>query len=105
MCELLPEFFFYIYTQNFDLKQKKKRYQIQTDTWLESNDTTRLFYTSRLKYLFSSWRQLFKIKPDVIYINSLFSTATQPNLFQVLFYAHFYKCKIIIAPRGELDEG
>ena len=105
MCKLLPEFFFYVYTQNFDLNRKQNPYQVQTDTWLEGNDTTKLFYTSRIHYFFSSWKQLFKVKPDVIYINSLFSTATQPNLFQVLFYSLFHKCKIIIAPRGELDEG
>jgi len=52
-----------------------------------------------------AWRQLFRIKPDVIYINSLFSTATQSNLIQVLLYSLFNKCRVIIAPRGELDEG
>lgn len=103
MCNLLNGFFF-IYTQNFDLNNEKSPYPVEINSWIE-NGSSKVFYTTKSDYRFSSWRQLFHIKPDVVYLNSLFSTATQLNLFQVLFYSLFHKCRIIIAPRGELDEG
>jgi glycosyltransferase involved in cell wall biosynthesis len=104
MCNLVADFSFYIYTQNFDADTQSQPYQLPVNTWLPGS-SSQIFYTTKWYYRFLSYKQLYKIKPDVIYFNSLFATATQSNLVQSGFYALFNKCKIIIAPRGELDDG
>lgn len=95
----------YIYTQNFDFNQKQYPYKITKDQWIKQENFSNVCYQNQFKYHFASWIQLFKVKPDVIYLNSLFSIATHTNLIQAIIYALFYRCKIIIAPRGELEQG
>lgn len=95
----------YIYTQNFDFNQKQYPYKITKDQWIKQDNFSNVCYQNQFKYHFASWIQLFKVKPDVIYLNSLFSIATHTNLIQAIIYALFYRCKIIIAPRGELEQG
>ena len=104
MCNLNTDFSFYVYTQNFDQGMENDPYQLPKNTWIAGSGS-QVFYTDKNGYRFSSYKQLKKIKPDVIYFNSLFSTATQSNLLQTWFFALFNKCKIIIAPRGELNDG
>lgn len=95
----------HIYTQNFDFNQKQSPYKITKNQWIKQDNFSKVSYQNQFKYHFASWIQLFKIKPDVIYLNSLFSIATHTNLIQAIIYALFYRCKIIIAPRGELEQG
>lgn len=77
---------------------------VKTDVWNEV-DGTQVLYLSRNKVKFSNLReQISKVKPQLIYINSVFSTLSiflltlrRLNLIPTL--------PIILAPEGELSDG
>lgn len=94
----------YVFTSNRDLKSKKELGVI-TDTWLKYESNLFVFYSksgnSRRKYIRI---ELERIKPDIIYINGLFTPAF--SFFPLLLKEKLSKeIKWVIAPRGMLQQG
>jgi len=102
---LSNNFQFFVLTKNFDLNQKLNPYNLKINKWITQNNNSQIRYVNSFRYYFFTWIQLFIIKPNFIYLNSFFSVGTRTNLFQAMFYSFFYNCKIILAPRGEFDNG
>ncbi|WP_295624859.1 glycosyltransferase family 4 protein [uncultured Corynebacterium sp.] len=79
---------------------------VPSNEWSRFGDTP-TFYASvdDARNLWAMYREVRKLRPDVIYLNSMFSTkfSVIPRLLAAL---GFFKPKaILLAPRGELDPG
>ncbi|SEG42690.1 Glycosyltransferase involved in cell wall bisynthesis [Halpernia humi] len=106
LATLMGEHFeIYIYTQNYDFKKREIKYKIDTGIWIDQENHSKVKYVNHFTYYFRATKQLYEIKPEVIYFNSLFSISTMTNILPSLIYSIINKSKIIIAPRGELDSG
>ena len=102
---LSGNFQFFVLAKNFDLNQKLNPYNVKTNEWISQTNNSQIRYVNSFRYYFFTWIELFTIKPKYIYLNSFFSIGTRTNLLQALCYRLFYKCEIILAPRGEFDNG
>ena len=90
----------FIVTQNHDMGEQTP-YETIIDGW---NDRTnaRVMYLPDNKYNISSFEKVIcEIQPDYIYLQGLF----QRCVFPVLKLAQKYKCRVVLAPRGELCSG
>lgn len=102
---LSGDYEFFVLTKNYDLGQKKQPYNISTNKWIRSNKF-QIKYLTDVQYKMFVLSNILKIKPDVIYFNSFFSMTTQLNLIKVRVCQLFgHKIKVVVAPRGEFDEG
>lgn len=99
---LNDEFKFYVLTLDRDKGDNKPYSSIKTETWLEK-DNYQIYYSSN-KSMKKIRTCIKETQPDIIYLNSFFSwtDSIQIVLLNKLF---LIKSKIIIAPRGEFDEG
>lgn len=89
---------YYIFCSNRDLNNESL--SVNSDTWLEYNKNTKVFYASNI-YLKKKFLQLCdEILPDVIYINGLYSIPF--NVIPIIYGKSPTK---IIAPRGMLHKG
>jgi glycosyltransferase involved in cell wall biosynthesis len=96
------DFDFYILTSAFDLGDQKPYNNVLLNQW---HDQDGVF----IKYLDKAYLNyptikgnLFEVNPDVLYLNSLFSTNF--TLYPLRF-ARKYTKKVILAPRGMLGKG
>jgi len=102
---LSGDYEFFVLTKNYDLGRKKQPYNISTNKWIRLNKF-QIKYLTDVQYKMFVLSNILKIKPDVIYFNSFFSMTTQLNLIKVRICQLFgHKIKIVVAPRGEFDEG
>lgn len=100
ICNLLDEFQFYIVTKDHDLGEKI-RYSDITDGWNKS-DNCMVLYLNDNKFNKKSFGEIInEIKPDIIYLQSLFQRCT----ISYLQLAKKYHIKLLLAPRGELCKG
>jgi len=102
---LNDELEFYVITSDRDLGDVNKYSNIVFNTWNKYNENVYVYYISPfIPKLWAIASILFKLKPNKIYINSLFSTrfGILPLVYSSLF---FDPHKIILAPRGMLHEG
>jgi len=93
---------FYIFTTNRDLD--KSTLPVDSNKWLPYKKVAKIFYGSGVLRVFRYVSLVKNVKPDVIYINGIYS------FFYVilpLFFSAFLvsKPKIVIAPRGMLQAG
>lgn len=100
--ELKDEFDIYVYTSDRDLGDENPFEGIKLNQWIEE-DGYRVLYNSpdhqNLKTLKPSLRE---IKPDIVYINSMFSWS-----FSILplWAMRRLSAKVVLAPRGMLKKG
>lgn len=100
LCSLLNEHEFYIITKNHDLGETEKYINIRDDWNVENN--RRILYLSDKDFNKNRMEQeIKKIKPDILYLQSLFQSCTIP----CLYLARKYSIKVLLAPRGELCKG
>ena len=96
-------FDFWVITRDHD-SDRIQFDSVKVDEWNKIADV-QVFYLSRKSVNISKLRELIqKVRPDSIYINSIFSTLS--NLVLVLHrLALIPSLNIVIAPEGELSEG
>ncbi|NOI19532.1 glycosyltransferase [Vibrio coralliilyticus] len=90
-----------VVTTNHDFNDSKPYSNVSFDepVYLNGYNVT---YMSKVTLLRVK-KQIEKISPDSIYLNSFFSKFTR--LVLTLSYLGLINCKIILAPRGELSQG
>lgn len=93
-----------IVTGNTDYNECEPYPDIQPDTWIKRGGKN-VWYASPRKRTWSEFRELLvKEKPDVVYLNSMFSTRyTLIPLLLCLFFLP--SARIVLAPRGMLAKG
>lgn len=98
------EFEIYVLTTDRDLMDNSPYENIITDKWVALSGRYKIFYCSPSNLSWRSILALIKdIRPDFIYLNSLFSRyfTIYPLLMRKIGVV---KCNIILAPRGMLKE-
>lgn len=99
-CNLMKNDDVYIVTSDHDLGESN-RYSEINDGWNDRGNC-KVLYLSDKNYNISSAKNIVsQIKPDVLYLQSLFSKQT---LFG-LICSKKYGIKTLLAPRGELNQG
>lgn len=102
---LSDKYSFYLLTSDRDLGDKMPLKGIIPDQWVDQNDNTHIRYTSKDAMTGDLIKQVIEeVKPDIIYLNSLFSLRYTLIPFYILNKIG-YNGKIIIAPRGMLHQG
>ena len=93
---------FYVVTSDRDLGDSSPFTSVLIDQW-NYNDETNIIYLSPKKQKIKVYKQIIKsIKPDIIYINGIFSLNFS---IKPLFVSKQFNIKTIIAPRGMLGGG
>lgn len=100
-CNLMSNYECYIVTRNHDLGDTEPYKGIKSGWNVLSN--VNVLYLSDKKFNIITFKNIIsKIKPDVLYLQSLFSiNSTLPSLI----LAKIYRLPVILAPRGELCSG
>jgi glycosyltransferase involved in cell wall biosynthesis len=92
----------YVFTSDRDLGSPKPYENIKTDEWISVDGNVQVFYCSPQQLGWKNVKtQLSAIQPDLIYLNSMFSTRFTifPLLIQRLYGIN---SKVILSPRGML---
>ena len=95
-------FTLFIFTRDRDLTDKSPYADVPRMNW-ESVGKARVLYTSDLS-LRHIRKRIFEVMPDIIYLNSFFSTLTIKTLF-LRKLGLLPDCAFVVAPRGELSPG
>ncbi len=99
-CSLMEEHDCYIVTHDHDLGEKA-RYDHVVSGW-NNRGNCKVLYLSDGEYRADVFERVVQeIRPDVLYLQSLF----QRCVFPCLKLAKKYRIKTLLAPRGELCEG
>lgn len=99
-CTLMSGYDKYILTLNHDLFEKREYENIQYG-WNDRGNS-KVLYIKDSEYNKSYFCSIIKdIKPDVLYLQSLYQSCVLPCL-QI---AKKYRIKVLLAPRGELCSG
>lgn len=95
----------YVLTGDRDLGDEFPFLDIQLNSWLDFDKNIKVNYLSKEHQSFSGIKTILnQIKPDIIYLNSMFSIVF--TIFPLLIYnKKFFNTKLIIAPRGMLQNG
>lgn len=102
---LSDQYDFYLLTSDRDLGDKTPFKGITTDQWVTQTDGSRVRYASKKSMNADSVKQVIEeVKPDIVYLNSMFSLRYTLLPLYVLNKIG-YTNKIIIAPRGMLHAG
>jgi glycosyltransferase involved in cell wall biosynthesis len=103
--QLGQEFHFLIVTSDRDLGDRQPYSGIVADRWVQRGHAD-VFYCSPGH---RGWRALLRTPqvktPDLLYINSLFSSWS--SIYPLIHYrlGHFGQAPVLLAPRGELSKG
>lgn len=96
------DFDFYLFTSDRDYQDTEPYPNIAVDRWTEEHPT--VFYSSRSLEQKIYFQLLEDVKPDMVYLNSLFSSQSR-----TVFLSHLLRAggapKVLAAPRGELSPG
>ena len=99
-----PHFHFKVVTGNCDLGETTPYPEVKSDAWNTLAGGEEVFYCSAKFLTHSNISGLIRNeKPDVIYLNSMFSQWF--TLAPLLAARQFGKVKVVIAPRGMLSPG
>lgn len=99
-CSLMDNYDCYIITHNHDLGEKKQ-YDNIVSGWNDRGNS-KVLYLGDNEYISSRFEEIIcEVKPDIIYLQSLFQTCVLP----CLTLAKKYGTKVLLAPRGELCAG
>ena len=99
---LKHEYEFYILTSVYDLGETEPYPNVPQNQW-HDRDGVLVKYMNREALTMASVRtNILEIKPDILYLNSLFS-----KLFTIapVFVANRRRIKVVLAPRGMLGQG
>jgi glycosyltransferase involved in cell wall biosynthesis len=100
---LSEEFDFSIFTSDRDLGDKQPYKNITTDTWMQVANNTRVWYASPQFLKSSNIRRIItEVNPDIVYLNSMFSSGFSLLPLWILRSIKF-NGRIILAPRGMLN--
>lgn len=95
---------FYVFTSDTDLGEPKPYPDFVSDEWIALSPGENVYYGQHGTYSRKKLSSVIhSIKPDVVYLNSMFSVRFTIIPLIVLFFAK-HKCKIILAPRGMLND-
>ncbi|MAU76053.1 MAG: hypothetical protein CL831_04165 [Crocinitomicaceae bacterium] len=100
-----PDLEFFVLAGAYDLGEEEKMEGVDEGVWsqLEGITGVQVRYENRLCWRKSNWKHVFdEVKPDVLYLNSLFSRAFT---FRPLKIARAKGVKTVLAPRGMLGAG
>ena len=96
---------FYLVTLNRDLGDNKPYKGINTNTWTTVGKVS-VFYIDGNYIKKSAFNEILeKVRPDTIYLNSLFSLYFSIYILWLLSISRFSKIRLLLAPRGELSPG
>ena len=99
-CSLMDEYDCYIVTHDHDLGEKARYDHI--DCGWNNRGNCKVLYLSDGEYRADVFERVVQeIRPDILYLQSLF----QRCVFPCLRLARKYRIKTLLAPRGELCEG
>lgn len=93
----------YVLTRSNDYGEIKKFESISENTWVQFDSHQVKYLDSQIFNQKSILNTLNEIKPDYIYFNSFFSATTYQ--FVIANFFSKVRTQIIIAPRGEFDQG
>lgn len=100
-----PDLEFFVLSGAYDLGEEEKMEGVEEGVWsdLEGTPGVHVRYENRLNWRKSNWKHVFEeVKPDVLYLNSLFSLAFTLRPLQI---ARAKGVKTVLAPRGMLGAG
>ncbi|MDG2310827.1 MAG: hypothetical protein P8L64_00395, partial [Flavobacteriales bacterium] len=100
-----PDLAFFVLAGSYDLGEEEKMEGVDEGVWshLHGVSGVQVRYENRLNWRKSHWKHVFdEVKPDVLYLNSLFSRAFTLRPLQV---ARAKGVKTVLAPRGMLGAG
>jgi glycosyltransferase involved in cell wall biosynthesis len=100
-----PDLEFFVLAGVYDLGEEEKMEGVDEGVWshLEGVSGVQVRYENRLNWKKSNWKNVFdEVKPDVLYLNSLFSLAFTLRPLQI---ARAKGVKTVLAPRGMLGAG
>jgi len=100
-----PDLEFFVLAGAYDLGEEEKMEGVVEGVWshLEGVSGVQVRYENRLNWRKSNWKNVFdEVKPDVLYLNSLFSLAFTLRPLQI---ARAKGVKTVLAPRGMLGAG
>jgi len=100
-----PDLAFFVLAGAYDLGEEEKMEGVDEGVWshLHGVSGVQVRYENRLNWRKSHWKHVFdEVKPDVLYLNSLFSRAFTLRPLQV---ARAKGVKTVLAPRGMLGAG
>ncbi|MGH9820557.1 MAG: glycosyltransferase, partial [Pyrinomonadaceae bacterium] len=96
---------FFVVTRNYDSKSNKKPFSnIQTDDWNQTGHA-QVFYCSRRRLNLKTFAEVFReVDPDLVLLNSAFST---PSIIFLILRKRkiFREVAVILAPCGSLLAG
>lgn len=100
-CTLMNNHKCYIVTKNHDLRDTNPYEDIKTGEWIDRKNYM-VLYLSDSSFNKAYFENIIKeIKPNLIYLQSLFQRCVIP----CLILAKKYNIKVLLAPRGELCSG
>ena len=97
-----PEFEFYVLTRDRDLGENSPYASVPLETWINRGEA-QIFYTADHS-LSNFRRRINEVKPDIIYINSFFSSFARKVLL-LRRMGLIGSSLVVVAPRGELSPG
>ena len=104
ISQLSSDYSFNVVTRNNDYQSFEEYPDTDPDTWCQTPYGEVYYSTS---YLMGAWKILGiikHVKPDIIYLNSLFSVKYSFMILLVLKFVLRSKIKIVLCPRGELNQ-
>ena len=100
-----PDLEFFVFAGAYDLGEKETMEGVVEGVWsnLEGISGVQVRYENRSNWKRSNWKHVFEeIKPDVLYLNSMFSLTFSLRPLQI---ARAKGIKTVLAPRGMLGSG
>lgn len=95
---------FYVFTSNTDLGESQPYPGVVSDKWIAISPGENVYYGQPGTFSKKKLAEVINsIKPDLIYLNSMFSVRFTIIPLIILFFGK-YKCKIVLAPRGMLND-
>ena len=100
---LAGEFDFRIFTSDRDLGDKEPYRNVKRDTWVNLPNGAQIWYASPEFIKSSNIRRIITdVNPEIVYLNSMFSSGFSLLPLWILRSLHF-NGRIILAPRGMLN--
>ncbi|NOT76612.1 MAG: glycosyltransferase [Cyclobacteriaceae bacterium] len=91
---------FYLFSLDHDIDGSKSEEVLPLEVWCKGPQNENIYFAEELS-VFKVFKLIQNLKPDVILINGMFNLKTT---IPGLIYSKLFKSKIIISPRGMLQE-
>lgn len=94
----------FVYTSAYDLSDNEVMFDVEADTWIHHPSGAMVYYKSSKSFLPHHLKSVVSdIRPDSIYLNSMFSV--QYTLLPLWVSRNLRETRVILAPRGMLHQG